>query len=291
MFGIYFALLLLPNLIRRVLLKIMQVNSDRNKSYSPQRGKVFLVGAGPGAQELLTLKALKVIQNSDVILYDNLVSEEVRALFPQGTQKIFVGKSKNNHAIKQQDLNQLMVKLARRNQMVCRLKGGDPFVFGRGGEEMLELHAAGVEVEFVPGITAASGCSGYAGIPLTHRGISQGCTFVTGHAEKDLAINWSALARLDHTLVFYMGLSQASDISSSLLEHGLSPSTPAALIENGSRLAQRVITTTLQNLPGAALTNQLLSPTLIVVGEVVHLQKQLQWFGLATANEPERMTA
>jgi len=266
--------------------QIAQPTKNANK-----KAKAYLVGAGPGASDLLTIKALRVIQSSEVILYDNLVSKEIRSLFPAGSKKIFVGKRKNCHSVPQQHLNQLMIQLVRKGQSVCRLKGGDPFVFGRGSEEMIALHQAGVEAEIVPGITAASGCSGYAGIPLTHRGVSQGCTLVTGHAEKDLTINWSALAKLDHTLVFYMGLSQTRNISTHLINHGLSADTPCALIEKGSQADQTVVVTTLKSLHQSAKSNQLESPTLIVVGEVVSLSTQLQWFNLAKEFEQDRLTA
>ena len=239
-------------------------------------GKVFLVGAGPGDAELLTLKALRIIQSADIIFYDYLVSPDIRALFPKNTPSIYVGKAKNQHSIAQDDLNQLLVQQALSGLTVCRIKGGDPFVFGRGGEELLELRAAGIESEVVPGITSASGCSTYANIPLTHRGISQGCTFVTGHAEKSLDVNWSALAQLNHTLVFYMGLTRAGDITRELLKAGMSGDTPVAIIENGCRKNQRNIITELQDLPEAVLREQVQSPALIIVGQVVKLKAELE---------------
>jgi len=241
-------------------------------------GKVYLVGAGPGDVDLLTVKALRLIQSCDVILYDNLVSAAIRSIFPNGCKKFFVGKSRADHSIPQHNLNQLMVTLAKRGLSVCRLKGGDPLIFGRGSEEMLVLHKAGITTELIPGITAASGCTSYAGIPLTHRGVSQGCTFITGHAEKNLDINWSSLATAGHTLVFYMGLSQLPNIRKKLLENGLAKETPAALIENGTHQCQRVVTSTLDNLAQDAVALQLTSPTLIVIGKVVKLREQLAWF-------------
>lgn len=239
-------------------------------------GKVWLVGAGPGDAELLTLKALRAINEADIIFFDYLVSAEIRALFPKNTPALYVGKAKNQHSIAQQDLNQLLVEQAQMGLKVCRLKGGDPFVFGRGGEELLELRSAGIEAEVVPGITSASGCSTYANIPLTHRGISQGCTFVTGHAEKSLDVNWKALAQLNHTLVFYMGLTRAEEISSQLLAGGLDASTPVAIIENGCRSNQRDIITDLSDFPAAVVREQVQSPALILVGEVVNLKQQLE---------------
>ncbi len=238
-------------------------------------GKVWLVGAGPGDAELLTLKALRAINSADIIFYDQLVSEEITALFPKNTPALYVGKVKNNHSIPQQDLNQLLVDQALLGMNVCRIKGGDPFVFGRGGEELLALRKAGVNAEVIPGITSASGCSTYADIPLTHRGISQGCTFVTGHAEKSLDVNWNALASLNHTLVFYMGLTRAKDISENLLAGGLAANTPVAIIENGCRKNQRDIISDLAQFPDAILRAAVQSPALIIVGQVVSMKSQL----------------
>lgn len=239
-------------------------------------GKVWLVGAGPGDAELLTLKALRAIESADIIFYDQLVSAEIRELFPQDVPALYVGKSKNRHSIPQEELNQRLVDQAQLGLTVCRIKGGDPFVFGRGGEEMLTLRQAGVETEVIPGITAASGCSSSAGIPLTHRGLSQGCTMVTGHGEKTVTANWRALAQLDHTLVFYMGISRAQLISEQLMANGLTGSTPAAIIENGSRANQRVFTTRLDQLAETAEREGARSPALIVLGEVVTLADQLK---------------
>lgn len=250
--------------------------NDQHTVRSTRVGKVWLVGAGPGDADLLTVKALRAINSADIIFYDQLVSEEICALFPKNTPALYVGKVKNNHSIPQEDLNQLLVNQAQLGLNVCRIKGGDPFVFGRGGEELLELRKAGVEAEVVPGITSASGCSTYADIPLTHRGIAQGCTFVTGHAEKTLDVNWNALAQLNHTLVFYMGLTRAGDISANLLAGGLAADTPVAIIENGCRKDQRNIISDLQNFPEAVLREQVKSPALIIVGQVVSLKAQLQ---------------
>jgi uroporphyrin-III C-methyltransferase len=239
-------------------------------------GKVWLVGAGPGDPDLLTLKALRAINNADIIFYDYLVSAEIRALFPEGVPALYVGKAKNQHSIAQEDLNQLLVSQAQLGLNICRIKGGDPFVFGRGGEELLELRTAGIDAEVVPGITSASGCSTYADIPLTHRGLAQGCTFVTGHAEKSLDINWQALAQLNHTLVFYMGLTRADLIAEHLLAGGMSAETPVAIIENGCRKNQRDIITTLSDFPAAVIREQVQSPALIIVGQVVSLKEKLQ---------------
>ena len=250
--------------------------SDQHKPRAPRVGKVWLVGAGPGDADLLTVKALRAINEADIIFYDQLVSEEICALFPKNTPALYVGKVKNNNSIPQDDLNKLLVNQAQLGLNVCRIKGGDPFVFGRGGEELLELRNAGVQAEVIPGITSASGCSTYADIPLTHRGISQGCTFVTGHAEKTLDVNWNALAQLNHTLVFYMGLTRAGEISESLLAGGLSADTPVAIIENGCRKNQRNIISTLDDFPIAILREKVQSPALIIVGKVVSMKEQLQ---------------
>ena len=256
---------------------------------SSNAGKVWLVGAGPGDADLLTIKALRAINSADIIFYDQLVSEEICALFPKGVPALYVGKVKNNHSVPQEDLNQLLINQAQSGLNVCRIKGGDPFVFGRGGEELLELRKAGIEAEVVPGITSASGCSTYADIPLTHRGIAQGCTFVTGHAEKTLDVNWNALAQLNHTLVFYMGLTRASDISEKLLAGGLAADTPVAIIENGCRKNQRDIISDLKNFPETVLREQVQSPALIIVGQVVKMKEQLQVE--AWLSEAQRLTA
>lgn len=256
---------------------LLKQRSDANERAKKSRvGKVWLVGAGPGDAELLTVKALRAINTADIIFYDYLVSDDIRALFPKNVPAHYVGKAKNQHSIAQEDLNQLLVKQAQLGLTVCRIKGGDPFVFGRGGEELLELRTAGIEAEVIPGITSASGCSTYADIPLTHRGLSQGCTFVTGHAEKSLDVNWDALAQLNHTLVFYMGLTRADEISAKLLAGGLAADTPVAIIENGCRKDQRDIISTLNEFPETVLREKVQSPALIIVGEVVRMKEKLQ---------------
>jgi uroporphyrin-III C-methyltransferase len=267
------------------LLSSNQVNWKSNARYlamhkdlsrNTDTGKVWLVGAGPGDAELLTLKAVRAIENADIIFYDQLVSGEIRALFPAGVPALYVGKAKNHHSIAQEDLNQILIDQAKTGLQVCRIKGGDPFVFGRGGEELLALREAGVEAQVIPGITAASGCSASAEVPLTHRGLSQGCTFVTAHADKELKMNWRSLAQLNHTLVFYMGVTRASIIATELQRGGMSASTPAAIIENGSRDDQRVFTTMLSELEHVVIDKAVQSPALIVIGEVVSLRTQLQ---------------
>lgn len=271
---------------------MLKQRSDANERAKKSRaGKVWLVGAGPGDAELLTVKALRAINTADIIFYDYLVSDDIRALFPKNVPAHYVGKAKNQHSIAQEDLNQLLVKQAQLGLTVCRIKGGDPFVFGRGGEELLELRTAGIEAEVIPGITSASGCSTYADIPLTHRGLSQGCTFVTGHAEKSLDVNWNALAQLNHTLVFYMGLTRADEIAAKLLAGGLAADTPVAIIENGCRKDQRDIISTLSEFPAAVIREQVQSPALIIVGEVVRMKEKLQAQVQLHVAEPQYLLA
>ncbi len=245
-------------------------------------GCVTLVGAGPGDPDLLTVKALRTIQQADLILFDRLVSDEICALFPATTPALYVGKAKDNHSVPQDELNQLLVAKAKQGFNVCRLKGGDSFVFGRGGEEMLTLKQAGIKVEIVPGITAGAGATSYAGIPLTHRGMAQGCSFITAHGEKEIHIDWISLVGTKQTLVFYMGLSKAEMIRKELMAAGMSADMPVALIENGCCPEQRVVLGELSELDDLVVREQVKSPALIVVGKVVSLSEQLDWFsGLA----------
>ncbi|MDN3683059.1 uroporphyrinogen-III C-methyltransferase [Vibrio tapetis subsp. quintayensis] len=252
---------------------------------SNEQGKVILVGAGPGDPNLLTLGAMKAIQTADVIVYDNLVSSDIRALFPETTTKQYVGKAKGQHSSTQDQINQILIESAQQGNTVCRVKGGDSFVFGRGGEEMLSLAENGIEVDVVPGITAASGCTSYANIPLTHRGLAQGCTYITAHAEKDLEIQWSALAQLNQTLVIYMGLSKVELISDNLIKAGMSRTTPVALIEKGCCPDQRTFTGQLDDLVQLKEAHQVRSPALIVIGSVVSVAEQMK--KLAEINQAE----
>jgi uroporphyrin-III C-methyltransferase len=239
-------------------------------------GRVFLTGAGPGDPDLLTLKALKAIQSSDIIVYDNLVSDEIKALFPSQALAINVGKSKGNHSASQLEINEILIHHALNGSDICRIKGGDPFIFGRGGEEMIELSNHGIEVKVIPGITSASGCTSYSNIPLTHRGVSQGCTFITAHAETHLSVNWQALAQLNQTIVVYMGLSKTDEITQHLVDAGLSKETPVAIIEKGCCPEQRTIRGTLSKLTSLKQKYDVRSPALIVIGEVVNIHTQLE---------------
>jgi uroporphyrin-III C-methyltransferase/precorrin-2 dehydrogenase/sirohydrochlorin ferrochelatase len=244
-------------------------------------GEVVLVGTGPGDPELLTVRAARLLQSADVVLYDNLVSVEVLALLPAATERIYVGKQRKRHALAQSDINRLMVDLALQGRQVLRLKGGDPFIFGRGGEELEYLAEAGVPFRLVPGITAGVGVAAVAGIPLTHRDFAQSCTFVTGHLQDgSMALDWPMLARPRQTVVVYMGLLGLPTLCARLIEHGRAADTPAAIIQQGSTPRQRVITGTLASLPGQVADAGLHAPTLIIIGEVVALAAKLTKAGL-----------
>jgi len=252
-----------------------------------QSRKVYLVGTGPGDPELLTVKALRLIQNADVVIYDRLVSEGILEQIPAGVSKIYVGKKTGNHTLPQDEINQLLLKLAETKRTIVRLKGGDPFIFGRGSEEALLLAQNGINFEIVPGITAASACTTYAGIPLTHRGLSQGVQIVTGHSQADqpLELDWASLADENKTTVIYMGFANRELISNKLIEAGLDKNTPAAAIQNGTTARQNSILTTLENL--AEDTSMLQAPVIFVIGKVVSLANQLNWFEVENAIECE----
>jgi uroporphyrin-III C-methyltransferase/precorrin-2 dehydrogenase/sirohydrochlorin ferrochelatase len=240
------------------------------------RGRVALVGAGPGDPELLTLRAARLIGEADALVYDRLVAAEVVAMARAGARRFYVGKERNRHTLTQEAICALLVRLAEEGLRVVRLKGGDPFVFGRGGEELEALVARGIDFEVVPGVTAANGVAAYAGIPLTHRDHAHACVFVTGHLKDGtMNLDWAALARPRQTLVVYMGLQGLSTLCRELVAHGLPASTPAAVIASGTTTAQEVVTGTLATLPGRALGAR--PPTLIIVGEVVALQPAFAW--------------
>ena len=246
------------------------------KQQSP--GFVSLVGAGPGDPELLTLRALRVMQSASVVLYDHLVSPQLVDLVRRDAERIYVGKEQDNHALPQGEINALMARLAREGKRVVRLKGGDPFIFGRGGEEIEALLEQGIAFEVVPGITAAVGAAAYAGIPLTHRDHAQACVFVTGHLRDGTAqLDWAALTRPRQTVVVYMGVGGLAQICRGLVEHGLPASMPAALVEKATLPQQRVTEGTLASLPGQ--TGDARPPALLIVGEVVSLRRRLAWFG------------
>ncbi len=242
------------------------------------KGEVYLVGAGPGDPELLTLKALRLMQQADVIIYDRLVSPAIMELCRRDAEKIYVGKARSNHSVPQDGINALLVDYAAQGKRVCRLKGGDPFIFGRGGEEIQELFEAGITFQVVPGITAASGCSAYAGIPLTHRDYAQSVRFLTGHLkEGSPELPWQELVYENQTLVLYMGLVGLEKICAKLIEHGQRPNMPVALISKGTTPEQQVVVGTLVDIASKVEEHQIQAPTLTIIGEVVHLREQLQW--------------
>lgn len=240
------------------------------------RGEVVLVGAGPGDAGLLTLKGLQQIQQADVVVYDRLVSDEIMNLVRRDADRVFVGKRAGYHCVPQEEINQILLREAQSGKRVVRLKGGDPFIFGRGGEELETLCHAGIPFSVVPGITAASGCSAYSGIPLTHRDYAQSVRLVTGHLKTGGELDWANLAAEKQTLVFYMGLNQAAAIQEQLIAHGMQADMPVALVENGTSVQQRVVSGTLSEL--GELAQQVKSPSLIIVGRVVALRDKLKWF-------------
>ena len=250
-----------------------------DEDFAEESGEVYLVGAGPGDPDLLTFKALRLMQRADVVVYDRLVSQGILDLVRRDAELVYVGKERNNHAVPQENINQCLVRYAKEGKRVLRLKGGDPFIFGRGGEEIETLKENHVNFQVVPGITAAAGCSSYAGIPLTHRDYAQSCIFVTGHLKDGTVnLNWKALAHTNQTIVFYMGLQAVKVIHKELVANGLSDDTPAALVEQGTTENQRVHVGNLGNLAEIIEREKVKPPTLIIVGEVVTLHEKLKWF-------------
>ena len=244
-----------------------------------QPGEVYLVGAGPGDPDLLTFKALRLMQKADVVVYDRLVSPEILELVRRDAEKIYVGKAKSNHSVPQENINELLAREALAGKRVVRLKGGDPFIFGRGGEEIETLVAQGINFQVVPGITAANGAASYCGIPLTHRDHAKSVVFATGHLQDNtINLNWKGLAQADQTIVFYMGLTGLATICEKLVEHGLPPSTPIAMIQSATTAKQKIVVGELSNMVAKVAEAGIQPPSLIIVGSVVSLQSKLQWF-------------
>ena len=251
------------------------IKSLRNKN----SGEVFLVGAGPGDPELLTLRALHLIQKADVCIYDNLVSKDILELVRRDAQMIYAGKLRNNHTIEQKEINKLLVNYAKKGLRVLRLKGGDPFMFGRGGEEISELMAKKIKFQVVPGITAATGVAAYAGIPLTHRDYSQSCIFITGHEKNgELNINWNNLINENQTIVIYMGLNSLPSIVQNLIDYGMRKNMPIAVVQEGTTENQKVVVSTISRVNAKILKTDIQSPAIIIIGEVVKLRKTIKWF-------------
>jgi uroporphyrin-III C-methyltransferase/precorrin-2 dehydrogenase/sirohydrochlorin ferrochelatase/uroporphyrin-III C-methyltransferase len=243
-------------------------------------GKVFLIGAGPGDPELLTRKGARILASADTVVFDHLVSEGVLDLLPAEAERIYVGKEPGRHELPQPEINRLLIDRARAGRCVVRLKGGDPFVFGRGGEEIIDLAAAGVAFEVVPGITAASAAAAYAGIPLTHRGLTRACMLVSGHlTDGRCDLDWPALARPGQTIVVYMGVAAIGIICEQLIAHGLNRTTAAAAVCNASVGSQHTVVGTLADLPARLADDDMHPPAIIIIGDVVALRSRLDWFG------------
>ncbi len=262
--------------------------SARGKSVLKQ-GEVALVGSGPGDAELLTIRAMRFIEQAEIAIYDRLVSDEILALLPDNCERFYVGKEQAKHCVPQDRINEILVEEARLGKRVLRLKGGDPFIFGRGGEEAEYMLQNGVSCHICPGITAASGCTTYAGIPLTHRGVAQGCTFITGHIQNNGQLNlpWQSLCSPSQTVVFYMGINTLAKIAEKLVEHGRDINTPAALIRKGTQPEQKTYRGTIGNLAELVEKHKITPPTLIVIGDVVNqlTEQQLKTPGFLDAKD------
>jgi uroporphyrin-III C-methyltransferase/precorrin-2 dehydrogenase/sirohydrochlorin ferrochelatase len=252
---------------------------DEGERTTPEFGEVYLVGAGPGDPDLLTFRALRLLQQAEVIIYDRLVSEEILDLARRDADLVYVGKERDKHTLPQEGINQMLVRIAKKGKRVLRLKGGDPFIFGRGGEEIETLMEEGIPFQVVPGITAASGAASYAGIPLTHRNYAQSVLFVTGHLkDRTMNLNWNALVQPSQTVVVYMGLLGVKTLCAKLVEHGMSPQTPIALVQQATTPTQKVLIADLQTMPERMDEADIQPPTLIIVGDVVKLHEKLAWF-------------
>jgi uroporphyrin-III C-methyltransferase/precorrin-2 dehydrogenase/sirohydrochlorin ferrochelatase len=260
---------------------------SRQRTAAPAAGEVYVVGAGPGDPDLLTLRALRLMQQADVVVYDHLVGDGILELVRREAHRIYVGKERNNHTLLQDEINGLLVRLARQGKRVLRLKGGDPFIFGRGGEEIEALSAQGIAFQVVPGVTAASGMSCYAGIPLTHRDCAHACVFATGHLKDGgVDLDWPALARPGQTVVIYMGMGALPEICRQMMKHGLPPHTPAAVVQSATTHEQKVVSGSLEMLPHLVKAAGMKAPALIVIGEVVKLRRKLAWFAPQAQAQP-----
>jgi len=260
-------------------LKLLEAQLGNESSHLDSKGEVYLVGGGPGDPELLTFRALRLMQQADVVLYDRLVAPKILEFVRKDAKRIYVGKERDRHALPQAEINQMLVDLAKQGRRVLRLKGGDPFMFGRGGEEIDLLYENNIPFQIVPGITAASGCASYAGIPLTHRNYAQSCLFVTGHLKDgSMNLNWQTLVQPQQTLAVYMGTHSLDILSRQLIKHGMKKSMPAAIIQQGTTSDQNVYLSTIERLPEVPKENNVKPPSMIIIGEVVSLHEKLAWY-------------